>query len=74
VPINKERNKILVKANTNALKRLRREFHKEFRAFYLEELAKAGVTLQGGAGDETVAKLQAEVERLQALLADKGGK
>lgn len=69
---NKERNKILIKANTDALTRLRREFHTEFRAFYLEELAKHGITLnKGRASDLTVSKLQAEVERLKALLAEK---
>lgn len=70
--INKERNRILVKANTDALKRLRKEYHAEFRAFYLEELAKAGITLQGGGGDQKIKNLQAEVERLKALLAEKG--
>lgn len=72
IPINKERNKLLVKANTEALKRLRRQFHTEYRAFYLEELSKLGITLQGGGGDAVVKNLQAEVERLKALLEEKG--
>jgi hypothetical protein len=72
IPINKERNKILVKANTDALKKLRKQFHAEYRAFYLEELAKHGVVLQGGGGDTKIAELQEEVKRLQALLTEKG--
>lgn len=69
---NKERSKLIAKANTEALKRLRREFHNDYRTFYKEELEKLGVSIRPHITDKRVAELQDEIVRLNQLLEEKG--
>jgi hypothetical protein len=67
-----ERKRLIQKANTDAQTRLRREFHREFRVFYEEELKKLGVEIRVGGKSSRMIELQEEVDRLKALLAEKG--
>lgn len=67
----KQRLVLMNRASTNAMNRLRRKHYTDYRALYLEELDKAGIVIRSGASSETVASLQAEVKRLEALLAER---
>jgi hypothetical protein len=68
----KERLVLMNRASTTAMNRLRKKHYEDYRAFYLEELDKAGIVIRTHASSETVALLQAEVKRLERLLAKKG--
>lgn len=67
----KEREVLMGRASTTAMNRLRKRYYEDYRAFYLEELDKVGITLRESASSQTVATLQDEVRRLKNLLAEK---
>ncbi len=68
----KERQVLMGRASTTAMNRLRKKYYDDYRAFYLEELEKAGIVIRSSASSQTVALLRDEVKRLEALLAEKG--
>ena len=72
--IDQERRKLIVKANTSAITRLRQEFHTEFRKMYFEELEKLGVSIRRIKADTRISEMQDEIERLKELLAEQGVK
>ena len=55
-----------------AQNRLRKEYNEQYRAFYLEELKKAGITLRRNGSTAEIQELNDEVERLKELLKEKG--
>jgi hypothetical protein len=68
----KERLVLMNRASTTAMNRLRKKHYADYRAFYLDELDKAGIVIRSQASSETVTSLQAEVKRLERLLAERG--
>lgn len=68
----KERLALMSRASTIAMNRLRKKHYADYRAFYLDELDKAGIAIRTHASSETVVILQAEVKRLERLLAERG--
>lgn len=68
----RERQVLMGRASTTAMNRLRKKYYDDYRAFYLEELEKAGIVIRSSASSETVAVLKNEVRRLEALLAERG--
>jgi hypothetical protein len=69
--IKTEREKLMSRASTTAMNRLRKKYYEDYRAFYLEELAKIGITIREYASAKTLASLKEEIKRLESLLAEK---
>jgi hypothetical protein len=69
----KERQMQMQRASTTAMNRLRKKYYMDYRAFYIEELDKMGIVTRTNPASVKVVELEAEVKRLERLLAEKGG-
>ncbi len=69
-PAGKDRYKITMRAYGNAQNKIRQEFYDLYLEFYNEELSKAGIYAKPYRSSiDLIKKLQAEVSRLETLLA-----